>query len=85
MRFVANESDKPKIYIRKIGKTVKCDNKNEMNLFLFTLSLNDVKFPWVGGLHDITAVLPLRTATDKFDGGSGAAIKNYNYFIEINF
>lgn len=45
--------------------------------FQFTLSLNDVKFPCVGGLHDMTAVFPLRTDTDKFDGGSGAEIKGF--------
>lgn len=32
----------------------------------------------------MTAVFPLRTDTDKFDGGSGAAIKKKEYFIEIN-
>lgn len=37
-----------------------------------TFNLYDVKFPCDGGLHDMIAVLPLRTATDKFDGGSGA-------------
>lgn len=52
-----------------VGKT------QQIELQGFTLSLNDVKFPWVGGLHDMTAVFPLRTDTDKFDGGSGAAIK----------
>lgn len=37
-----------------------------------TFNLYDVKFPCDGGLHDMIAVLPLRTATDRFDGGSGA-------------
>lgn len=45
----------------------------------------------MGGLHDIKAVFPLRTATDKLDGGSGAAkmyildIKNYVYRAEGEF
>lgn len=28
-----------------------------------------------GGLSEITADLPLRTDTDKFDGGSGAKVR----------
>lgn len=28
--------------------------------------------PFDGGLNEITADLPLRTDTDRFDGGSGA-------------
>lgn len=42
---------------------------------MHTLNLNDVKFPLLGGLHDIIAAFPLRTDTDKFDGGSGAENK----------
>lgn len=37
------------------------------------LSLKLVKLPCDGGLHDMTAVLPLRTDTERFDGGSGTA------------
>lgn len=43
-----------------------------------TFNLYDVKFPCDGGVHDMIAVLPLRTATDKFDGGSGAEKKLEN-------
>lgn len=39
-----------------------------------TFNLNDEKFPFDGGLHEITAALPLRATTDKFAGGSGAII-----------
>lgn len=45
-----------------------------------TRNLNEEKFPFDGGLHDITAALPLRATTDKFDGGSGAKKNVNNYF-----
>lgn len=41
-------------------------------LISITFNLNVEKFPCNGGLHDINATFPVRTATDKFDGGSGA-------------
>lgn len=35
------------------------------------LSLKLLKLPCAGGLHDIMAVFPLLTLTERFDGGSG--------------
>lgn len=43
---------------------------------IFTRSLKLVKLPCVGGLHDMRTVLPLRTETERFDGGSGAVKKS---------
>jgi hypothetical protein len=40
---------------------------------IFSLKLE--KPPWAGGLHRITADFPLRTLTDRFDGGSGTVVK----------
>lgn len=75
VRFVDSASDKPSIcyfWNYKTSLINKIVKKNDNNKSMPTLSLNDVKFPVDGGLHDIKAVFPLRTDTDKFEGGSGA-------------
>lgn len=42
--------------------------------FIFSLKLE--KLPCAGGLQEIIAVFPLRTLTERFDGGSGTKKQN---------
>lgn len=39
------------------------------------LSLKLLKLPCAGGLHEIIAVFPLLTLTERFEGGSGTERK----------
>lgn len=53
---------------------------------IFNLKL--LKLPCAGGLQEIIAVFPLRTLTERFDGGSGTKItpqakKNINFIITL--
>lgn len=51
----------------------------------FILSLKLEKLPWAGGLHDMMAVLPLLTLTERFDGGSGTARAKKDTHILVTF